>query len=72
MGEAPDPLFGRLGRDEEWAGLARVTAQHELICEFTHPASKTAFLSVTENLVERLERVERILVSVKVRGDAPR
>lgn len=68
MGEEPDPLFGR---DEELMGLAQVTAQHELTCEFTHPASKTAFLAVTENLVEQLEQVEGIVVSVEVRGDVP-
>jgi len=69
MGEAADPLFGR---DEELAGLAQVTAQHELACEFTHPASKTAFLAVTENLIEQLKQIEGIVVSVEVRGDAPR
>ena len=69
MGEAPDPLFGR---DEELTGLARVTAQHELTCEFTHPASKTAFLAITRNLVEQLEQVEGIVVSVEVCGDLPR
>ena len=69
MGEEPDPLFGQ---DEELAGLAQVTALHELACEFTHPASKTAFLAITENLVEQLQRIEGIVVSVEVRGDAPR
>ena len=69
MGEAADPLFGQ---DEELTRLAQVTAQHELTCEFTHPASKTAFMAITENLVEQLERVEGIVVSVEVRGDAPR
>jgi len=69
MGEEPDPLFGR---DEELAGLAQVTAQHELTCEFALPASKMAFLTITENLVEQLGQVEGILVSVEVRGDVPR
>ena len=69
MEETPDPLFGR---DEDLAGLAQVTAQHELTCQFTHPASKTAFLAITENLIERLEQVEGIIASVVVSGDAPR
>jgi len=69
MEEAPDPLFGR---DEELAGLARVTAQHELTCVFTHPVSKTAFLAITENLIGQLEQIEGVLVSVEVSGDVPR
>lgn len=69
MEEAADPLFGR---DEELVGLAQVSAQHELACEFTHSASKTAFLTITENLVEQLEQVEEILIWVQVHGDAPR
>jgi hypothetical protein len=69
MGEDPDPLFGR---DEELVALAQVTARHELTCEFTHPASKMAFLTITENLVEQLGQVEGIVVSVEVCGDAPR
>jgi hypothetical protein len=69
MEEAPDPLFGQ---DEELSRLAQVAAWHELTCEFTHPASKTAFLAITANLVEQLEQVEGILVSVEVRGDRPR
>jgi hypothetical protein len=68
MGEESDPLFGR---DEDLATLAQVTARHELTCEFTLPVSKTAFMAITENLVEQLQQVEGIVVSVEVRGDIP-
>lgn len=63
-----DPLFGRY---EDLSGVAQVTTRHELACEFVHPASKTAFLALTENLVEQLEQAEGVMVSVEVSGDAP-
>ncbi|MGQ9586329.1 MAG: hypothetical protein ACUVXG_13145 [Anaerolineae bacterium] len=69
MGETPDPLFGR---DEELARLARVAAQHQLEWEFSHPISKAAFLQVTRNLFQELERSEGIVISVEVHGNAPR
>ncbi len=40
--------------------------------DFAGPASKTAFLAITENLLKQLEQMEGITVSVRVRGDAPR
>jgi hypothetical protein len=67
--DAPDPLFGR---DEELADLAEVTTQHQLICTFTHPSSKAAFLSVSRQLVGRLEQVSQVLLSIEVSGEVPR
>jgi hypothetical protein len=68
MGEAPDPLFGR---DEELVRLAELSVHHELTWTFARPVSKAAFLTVTESLVDQLDRIEGITLSVEVRGDVP-
>ncbi len=67
--DTPDPIFGR---DEELAELAEVTTQHQLICTLAHPSSKATFLSVSRRLVERLEQVGKVLLSVEVSGEVPR
>ncbi len=64
--EMLDPLFGQ---DEELANLAHVEMKHELVCDFTHPLSKAALMSIAHKLVERLKGAGDVLLAVEVSGD---
>ena len=66
MEDAPDLLFGR---DEELAGLGRMTARHTLQCDFSPSASKAAFVRVAERLTQRLGNAANMRVTVDVNGE---